>query len=228
MFFNKMASTTESDQRQSSAISRNTTRNKQPETQVVDVEASDVVYVPETPGRPPNFDVNQAYTEDESDKFNVGSAVGGMFSKFSHNIRSLFFWRKAVIKNSVSPVSGATSINYLNSLPNTSHSNVANLKNKTNDIHMNTVSTKDSFSSHKHSHSSEVFNHNLSSDNTHSNANRKQQNPEEYLSYESKIYSVNSAGNPIPLTIENSRGISEDEESYSSKLLTQAAFLLVI
>ena len=191
---------------------------------VHDIDISKIIYIPETPSQPSTFNIDHSYIDPikEQKKDSVPmSSLNGVFSKISNTIQSFLPWRKTILKNSVSPESGTNILNSLQSLPNSSNSNATRAKHKTNDFQMNAFGQDKSNSSQP----SLISTHNRTSECTP--GKERNPKPEDFLSYDSKIYPVNSAGNPIPITIQNGQEGFGVEDFFSSKRFL-FIFLLVL
>jgi len=173
----------------------------------------EVIYIPEStesPIQPPSFEVKEAYVKDELDNVNPREKpVIGIFSKLAGTVQNIFRWRKIPIKTArITPDSCS---NFLDA----ERAEVTRDQSRTTNARANTIRMNQLGSKSEENHSQMQFTNNHSFQ-LNLLVNHLDKN-EPSSAFESKIYSVNSAGKPIPLTIENDKNDDTSEESSSGK-----------
>ena len=174
----------------------------------------EVIYISEsteTPDKPPNLRVKEAYVQTASENVRAtDKPAAGIFSKIAGTVQSIFRWRKMPIKTTrITPDSGS---NFLDAeRVEVTQDQSRNTDTRTNSLQMNQLSLK-----HEKSDSQiqPTLNHSFQSGFLNNESKTFARN-EQCSTFESKIYSVNSAGKPIPLTIENDKNDETSEESSS-------------
>ena len=180
----------------------------------------EIIFITETsktPVNPPDFKVKEAYVKTSTSKgesrINQNPpptkepSVSGLFSRIASTVQGLFRWRKLAANNSrVTPESGSTFLDAGGADKKESSKKVS----RTDDMSMSRLGSNPEQATQMQSN--QIFDQSLSSGLTQNGRDNEQ-----YQSYESNIYSVNSAGNPIPITIENDRNDDTTDDSSSGK-----------
>ena len=182
----------------------------------------EVIYIPEAVEKStplPNFEVKQAYVEKSSNEIrnenessaNFGNVITGTFSKLAVAVQGIFKRRKISLNNPrVTPENGPDFFDPARTTTcSNSRSNQVSTENN-EEILLQTINPNISKAADNEMQSSQIFNHSLSGFNPNT-----EDKSVDYSLFESKIYSVNSAGKPIPITIETDQNEERTDASSS-------------
>ena len=178
-----------------------------------------IIHIPEpveTPIKPPNLEVKEAYVQNVS-AHSGQNPPAGVLSKIAGTIQNLFRWRKMPIKNArVTPESGSNFLDAERAEISGAGSTVTatGVEVQTDNIRMNRLDSKPSEESFQMQLN---FDQSFQSGFLDNSGVKTFDKTEQYPGNESKLFSVNSAGNPIPLTIENDKNDDSSDDSSSGE-----------